>query len=163
MKKITLIAVLILGLVAEAAADEARVTTYGQAQPEATTTTSRAVWGAIAYSPSRGKTGIFYGAPTRAEARDTALRHCRNAANQKDNVASDCQLATIVYNDWDDRRIGRRSLPQNRAPHCGAVAASREKNFAAVRATTLDAARDGALSRCLQKGQECKIVTDLCT
>ncbi|MGJ4859650.1 DUF4189 domain-containing protein [Labrys sp. La1] len=152
-----------LGLVAEATADEARVTRYGQAQPEAATTTSRAVWGAIAYSPSRGKTGIFYGAPTRDEARDTALRHCRNAANQRQNVATDCQVTVIVYNDWDDRRIGRRSSPQDRAPHCGAVAASREKNFASVRASTLDAARDGALSQCQQKGQECKIVTDLCT
>lgn len=123
----------------------------------------RAIWGAIAYSPSTGKDGIFWGASTRDEASETALRHCRNAAGRKGAPGNDCALAVIVYNDWDDRRIGRTTSAENRAPHCGAVAVAGNHRFAAARGRSLSEARDGALAACSGQGGDCKVQQDLCT
>ncbi|GLS18937.1 hypothetical protein GCM10007874_19540 [Labrys miyagiensis] len=162
MKKTLLMGVLMATLAFPALAAEKKDTRYGDIQPDPVTTSDRAVWGAIAYSPSTGRNGIFYGAPSREEARDTAIRYYRHAAGQRDNARTDCSLAVIMYNDWDDRRFGRVSSEANRAPHCGALAAS-DRGYAAERGPTLKEARDAALAVCSTKGSNCKLVQDLCT
>lgn len=163
MKKTLLMAAVMAALMVPVFAAEKKDTTYGDAQPDPMTTSDRAVWGAIAYSPSTGKDGIFWGAASRDEARDTALRHCRHAAAQKDDTGTDCSLAVIMYNDWDDRQIGRTMADENRAPHCGAVATSGRQNYVAARGSTLKEARESALAACSTKSGNCRIVQDLCT
>ena len=163
MRKTLLIGAVLSALAFQAFAAEKKDTVYGEAQPDPVTTSDRAVWGAIAYSVSTGKNGIFWGAPSRDEARDTALKYCRHAANQKEGSSGDCSLAVIMYNDWDDRRIGRAAADENRAPHCGAVAASSRKSYAASRGRTLKEARDSAMAACSAKGSDCKLIQDLCT
>ena len=163
MRRAFFIGVTLAAMSLPAGAGDNRDTTYGAVQPDPQTTADRAVWGAIAYSPSTGKDGIFWGAATREEARETALRHCRNAIGQKDGAGDDCALAVLVYNDWDDRRIGRTASAHNRAPHCGAVAVGERHRYAAARGRSLDEARDGALAACGDKNGACKVQQDLCT
>jgi hypothetical protein len=163
MKKILLTGLTLALLACPAiAAEKKKDTRYADIQPDAVTTSDRAVWGAIAYSPSTGKNGIFYGAPSRDEATRTAVKYCRHAADQKDD-RGDCSLAVIMYNDWDDRRIGRKTTEANRAPHCGAVAAADHGPYAAMRGPTLKEARESALAACSAKSDQCKVVQDLCT
>ena len=163
MHKALFISVMLAAMSSPADAGENRNTTYGAVQPSPQTTSDRAVWGAIAYSPSTDKDGIFWGAATREEARETALRHCRNAARQKEGARDDCALAVLVYNDWDDRRIGRTASAENRPPHCGAVAVGERHRYAAARGRSLAEARDGALAACADKNSACKVRQDLCT
>ena len=164
MKKILLLGAALAVFACQAVAGERGVTRYGDPQPDPETTVARAVWGAIAYSPSTGKNGIFWGAPTRDDAGKTAVKYCQHAANQKDDDAqADCALTIIVYNDWDDRQIGRTTTEENRAPHCGALAVSDARSFSAKRGVSLREARDSALAACSAKGRDCKVVQDICT
>jgi Domain of unknown function (DUF4189) len=164
VRRILLLSLVVVGMSFQAfAGDDARDSTYGAAQPDPQTTQDRAVWGAIAYSPSTSKNGLFWGASTRDEARETALRHCRNAAGQKSGAGGDCALAVIIYNDWDDRRIGRIGKAENLAPHCGAIALATNRYFAAARGRSLGEARKEALAACSNKGGNCRVLQDLCT
>lgn len=153
---------LVAALSFQASAGERKDTVYGASQPDPQTTSDRAVWGAIAYSPSTGRDGIFWGAPTREEAGQTALKHCRNASRQGQG-ATDCAVAVVIYNDWDDRQIGRSASADKQAPRCGAVAISDGHRFVARRGRSLKEARDGALAACSIRGGNCRLQQDLCT
>lgn len=163
MLKSILMGILVAGWAFQVNAGERRDTTYGATQPDPQTTADRAIWGAIAYSPSTGKDGIFWGAPSRDEAGEIALKHCRSAGRQQAGAVGDCALAIVIFNDWDDRQIGRTARGEDGAPRCGALAVADGRRFAASRGRSLREARAGALAACSSKGVNCRLQQDLCT
>ena len=103
------------------------------------------IHGAIAYSPSAGVDGMFWGADKSDEADADALKHCRDAARAANGAeAADCRVVAH-FTEWRDAR--ERESPR---VHCGALAVSTASPaaFKAATATTGKAASEAALQAC---------------
>jgi hypothetical protein len=116
------------------------------------------IWGAIAFSPSDGEHGIFWGADKREEAEEIALRHCAKRSK------STCELVVTYRNhrNWDDD--DGSGFPYN---HCAALAVEmtatkQVKAWGAASARGRKAAEDEAIQNCGPASQ-CRIVEAGCT
>lgn len=116
------------------------------------------IWGAIAFSESDGKHGIFWGADKREEAEEIAFRHCEKRSN------SGCELVMTYRNHrhWDDD--DGTGFPYN---YCAALAVEMTANkqvkaWGVASARGRKAAEDEAIRSCGPANQ-CKIVEAGCT
>nr|WP_247871774.1 DUF4189 domain-containing protein [Ochrobactrum sp. LM19]AJW30014.1 hypothetical protein pLM19O2_p69 [Ochrobactrum sp. LM19] len=109
------------------------------------------IWGAIAYSGTDGKYGMFWGGNTRSEAEANALQHCQNANGMA------CELVQTFRNHrkWND---DDGLFPYD---NCAALAVDKQsKAFGVASAKALSQARASALDQC---NGTCKIVEQGCT
>jgi hypothetical protein len=116
------------------------------------------IWGAIAFSPSDGEHGIFWGADKREEAEEIALRHCAKRSR------SLCELVVTYRNHRKRDDDDGTGFPYN---HCAALAvemtASKQvKAWGAASARGRRAAEDEAIQNCGPASQ-CRIVEAGCT
>lgn len=150
------IALLTAALACLATAQASDLPTHKPAPPNQEVRT----WGAIAYSPSSGEVGIFWGADEAEEAQGLARDHCRNASADQ---TANCKVATVFWTPrhrhWDVADQGEYI-----GPHCGALAVGAASAiFAAASGDTRRAAEDAALEKCSRGAQSCQIKTWQCT
>ncbi len=110
------------------------------------------IWGAIAYSQVDQKRGIFWGADTRQEAEDTAMKHCLSVSG------TDCSIVQTFRNH---RHINDDdgTFPYN---YCAVLAVNEQSgDFGVASATTLKGAKQNAMNEC--GASTCKIVEKGCT
>lgn len=112
----------------------------------------RGIWGAIAYSSTDKKYGIFWGGDTRQEAGDIAMKHCANAEG------ASCRLVEVYRNHrhkTDDDGAG----PYN---YCAVLAVDSDSDrWGSATARSIKAASDDALAKC--NASSCEIVQRGCT
>lgn len=123
-------------------------------EPPAIDLAVKGIWGAIAYSDSDGKRGIFWGANTRGEADSLAQKHCEKAGGTNCNVV----LTFRNHRHWsDDDKSGFPYQP------CAVLAVSTKSagKWGAASDVTGKAAASTALSQC--GSGDCKIIEKVCT
>ncbi len=95
-------------------------------------------YGSIAFSPSTGANGFTFGASSKAEAENGALRYCGKHAR-------DCRTGINFWNS------------------CGAVALGSNGGWGSAWAEDGDRAQDLALSYCRQHTTGCRIIRWQCS
>lgn len=123
-------------------------------EPPAIDLAERGIWGAIAYSETDGKRGIFWGADTRAEADANAQKYCDKAGGAA------CKVVTTFRNHrhWSDN--DGSGFPYEPCATLAVSASSIAKWGVAtdIRGKNATAA---ALAQC--GSSDCKIVEKVCT
>lgn len=118
----------------------------------ATISDGTGIWGAIAWSATDKKSGMFWGGDTREEAEANALKHCTNAAG------ADCQLVETFRNHrhWND---DDGLYPYN---YCAVLAVDPQgTNWGSASSTSLPQARSAALKTC--SAETCEVLEQGCT
>ena len=114
----------------------------------------KGIWGAIAYSVSDEKVGLFWGADKKEEAEGNALRHCRNRRG------ADCRIVTVFRNHRGSGSDDGSDFPYE---HCGALAVGPAGAMGAASSARKAKAEDKALKSCGGDEKMCKIREWVCT
>ena len=119
----------------------------------------KSIWGAIAYSPSDGQRGIFWGAAERQEAENEAMKLCGNAKGAQ------CQIVAVSQNfrHLIDRNGSDRHYERCSALSVGAKDSTGLSVWGASAATTRHEAEEQALSQCGGPDKKCVIREWVCT
>ncbi|MDW6025958.1 DUF4189 domain-containing protein [Mesorhizobium sp. BAC0120] len=127
--------------------------------PEPPPNEERGIWGAIAFSPTDGKHGFFWGADKRKEAEEIALKHCEHAKGEA------CKVVEVFRNHrhWDDDDDTGFPYQHCAALSVGKTAPAGESFWGAASATTRREAEEKATSQCGADKNECKIREWVCT
>jgi hypothetical protein len=119
----------------------------------------KGIWGAIAYSSPDARHGFFWGADTRKEAAEQALRHCENAGGKA--------CATVIefrnHRHWDDD--DETGFPYH---HCAALAVGAEgadgiRSWGVAAAEKRSQAENLARQQCGGEEKACTIREWVCT
>jgi hypothetical protein len=131
----------------------------GSEPPAPPANEEKGIWGAIAFSPTDGRHGFFWGADKRQEAEDIALKHCENAKGE------DCRVVEVFRNHrhWDDDDYTGFPYKHCAALSVGKAAHSGTLSWGAASATTRRDAEEKATSLCAAEQNECKIREWVCT
>lgn len=141
----------VLALSSAHAADPVQLENEVPVPPVVSAPNGIGIWGAIAFSSTDGKYGMFWGGNTRAEAEGIALQHCQSANGMT------CELVQTFRNhrNWhDDDGL----FPYD---NCAALAVDNQsKAYGVASAKALSQARKTALDQC---NGTCNIVEQGCT